>query len=136
MGGAASVSAEREDQSAELERQRADLQRMQSEVWEAAEQLKEQQEASKKLAEDRELRMLEEEGEQLRIADALRAEGDRLHQQRKSVALLQAGALRMLDSASARPEGGCLEVAFDAGDGENGAKDESASDTDEEEVWN
>merc|ERR1712217_890255 len=83
----------------------------------------------------REIRMLEEEGEQLRLADALREEGDRLNQQRRSVALLQAGALRMLDSATARPEGGCLEVSFDAGDGEDETEQKSDSDTDDDEVW-
>merc|ERR1719219_1705548 len=87
--------------------QREELQRLKDEAERATHELHKQREQVKRAAEDRELRLLEQEGEQLRAMDALNAERENLDRQKRTALILQEGALRLVNKMPNEP-GGCL----------------------------
>lgn len=91
-----------------LQRQREELEQLQARTQLAARELERQSEFAKQAAHDRELRMLEEESEQLRMSSALREEQSRLDQQRRHVLLLQ----RTL-TEHANPDDLCVQMQMD-----------------------
>jgi len=92
--------------------QREELQRLKDEAERATQELHKQREQVKRAAEDRELQLLEQEGEQLRAMDALNAEREHLDRQKRTALILQEGALRLVNKMPNEP-GGCLEVQLD-----------------------
>jgi len=92
--------------------QREELQRLKDEAERATHELQKQREQVKRAAEDRELQLLEQEGEQLRALDALNAERESLDRQKRTALILQEGAIRMVNKMPNEP-GGCLEVHLD-----------------------
>jgi len=92
--------------------QREELQRLKDETERATRELHKQRELVKREAEDRELQLLEQEGEQLRVMDALNAERENLDRQKRAALILQQGALRLVNQMP-NESGGCLEVQLD-----------------------
>ncbi|CAE8632283.1 unnamed protein product [Polarella glacialis] len=99
---------------AELDAQREELRRLGAEVEAAARALEERQAASQLASEERELRLLEEESAQLRMASTLQEEEARLTRQRRSLGMLQQALFK-----GAREEklsrDGTVELSLDDG---------------------
>ncbi|CAJ1357127.1 unnamed protein product [Effrenium voratum] len=120
-----------------LEAERAELRQLREEVDIAAKELEERQQAAKRVAEERELQLLETESMQIRLASTLKEEEERLQMQRRSLGLLQQALLK---GGQSRTEG-YMERSLD--DGADAQKHEAASacageepeNGEEDEVW-
>mmetsp|Transcript_9908 Transcript_9908/g.22210 ORF Transcript_9908/g.22210 Transcript_9908/m.22210 type:complete len:638 (-) Transcript_9908:45-1958(-) len=129
----------------EAEEQRAEIERLQAQTAEAAAELerhKTELAISRTAAEERELRLLEEEVEQHKITEQLREEQGRLGQQRRGVELLKQSLLENSAKQLSQldPESICVEVQFDdeaarAAETTVGGGGGSAAAVPAEEVW-
>jgi len=90
------------------------LAREEAKAASAIQELASQQEALRRAAEDRELRVLEEEAKHMRIADSLHGEQQRLEIQRRSILLLQRSLTDTITDSGLMPKSSvCVEMMFD-----------------------
>lgn len=122
----------------ELDKERLELKALQEQVTAAATELAAQKDELARASEERELRLLEEESEQLHVGNALREESERLGQQRRSVHLLKQallGQASMSRRASEMPAGEPHELALDDTDCSEDRPTAGADSDAEDQVW-
>eukprot|EP00427_Karlodinium_veneficum_P031651 CAMPEP_0169186192 /NCGR_PEP_ID=MMETSP1016-20121227/2221_1 /TAXON_ID=342587 /ORGANISM="Karlodinium micrum, Strain CCMP2283" /LENGTH=262 /DNA_ID=CAMNT_0009261991 /DNA_START=1 /DNA_END=789 /DNA_ORIENTATION=- len=78
-----------------------------------AQELERRQQAQRQSAEDRELRLLEQEAEQIRVGKALEEEQERLQQQRRAVLLLQQSLALPVSPMTSDGNVQCIEMPLD-----------------------
>eukprot|EP00927_Polykrikos_kofoidii_P082723 TRINITY_DN8299_c0_g1_i1.p1 TRINITY_DN8299_c0_g1~~TRINITY_DN8299_c0_g1_i1.p1 ORF type:complete len:663 (-),score=176.63 TRINITY_DN8299_c0_g1_i1:105-2093(-) len=127
--GSAEVPRQEVSVAESLADQRAEIERLQSKAQCALRELAERQEAALRVADERELRLLEAEEEQLHIRRALAQEHQRLERERKKVFMLQRSLIENANSAAAASSArgasgsgadGRFEMALDDSDAEGG----------------